>query len=121
MYIGGGKFVQRRCDYLDINDFRLQHMYSITFRRKHWVYLEKLLNLGIRPDAAAVVSILSAIADFGFVEEGKWVHTYISTNKIKLGSGFIASALIDMYAKCGHIENAYHVFKHLSHYKNTGD
>ncbi|KAK9907811.1 hypothetical protein M0R45_000749 [Rubus argutus] len=60
----------------------------------------EMLNQGIRPDAPALVSVLSAIADLGFVEEGKWVHTYISTNKIKLSSGFIASALIDMYAKC---------------------
>lgn len=81
----------------------------------------EMLNQGIRPDAPALVSVLSAIADLGFVEEGKWVHTYISTNKIKLSSGFIASALIDMYAKCGHIEHAYHVFENIAHYKNIGD
>jgi pentatricopeptide repeat protein len=81
----------------------------------------EMLSLGVRPDAAALVSVLSAIGDLGFVEEGKWIHTYISANKITLSPGFIASALIDMYSKCGHIENAYHVFRCVSHRKNIGD
>ncbi|KAM5585240.1 pentatricopeptide repeat-containing protein [Rosa sericea] len=81
----------------------------------------EMLSQGIRPDAPALVSVLSAIADLGFVEEGKWVHTYICTNKIRLSSGFLGSALIDMYAKCGHIENAYHVFENIAHYRNIGD
>ncbi|KAE8037445.1 hypothetical protein FH972_010032 [Carpinus fangiana] len=81
----------------------------------------EMLSLGVRPDAAALVSVLSAIGDLGFVEEGKWIHTYISANKITLSPGFIASALIDMYSKCGHIENASHVFRCVSHRKNIGD
>ncbi|GLT68976.1 hypothetical protein SLA2020_411640 [Shorea laevis] len=56
----------------------------------------EMLSLGVIPDAAALVSVLSAIGDLGFVEEGKWIHTYISANKISLSPGFIASALIDM-------------------------
>lgn len=81
----------------------------------------EMLSQGIRPDAPALVSVLSAIADLGFVEEGKWVHTYIRMNKIRLSSGFIGSAVVDMYAKCGHIENAYNVFEIICHYRNIGD
>ncbi|XP_068339033.1 pentatricopeptide repeat-containing protein At1g08070, chloroplastic-like [Pyrus communis] len=96
--------------------------YVFNHRPKEALALfREILNVRIQPDAPALVSVLSAITELGFVDEGKWVHTYISTNKIKLSSGFIASALIDMYAKCGHIENAYHVFKQVSHYKNVGD
>ncbi|XP_010089840.2 pentatricopeptide repeat-containing protein At1g08070, chloroplastic [Morus notabilis] len=81
----------------------------------------EMLCLGVRPDAPALVSVLSAIADLGFVEEGKWIHAYISTKKLEMKTGFIGSALIDMYAKCGHIENAYHVFRSISHNRNVGD
>ncbi|KAI9195164.1 hypothetical protein LWI28_012325 [Acer negundo] len=81
----------------------------------------EMLSLGVKPDVPAIVSVLAAIADLGFVEEGKWVHDYISSNKISLNSGFIASALIDMYSKCGYIENAYDVFRRVSHGQKIGD
>ncbi|KAK7261220.1 hypothetical protein RIF29_27525 [Crotalaria pallida] len=81
----------------------------------------EMLSLGIRPDVPAIVSVLSAIADLGFVEEGKWIHSYISMNMIHHSSSFIGSALINMYAKCGQIENAYHVFRSICHRRNVGD
>ncbi|TXG62821.1 hypothetical protein EZV62_009815 [Acer yangbiense] len=69
---------------------------------------------------AYVINHHSTIADLGFLE-GKWVHDYISSNKINLNSGFIASALVDMYSKCGYIENAYDVFRMVSHGQKNGD
>ncbi|XP_062086566.1 pentatricopeptide repeat-containing protein At1g08070, chloroplastic-like [Humulus lupulus] len=81
----------------------------------------EMLSVGVKPDGPTLVSVLSAIADLGFVDEGKWIHTYISTNMIQVSFGFIGSALIDMYAKCGHIENAYEVFRRVSHNRNIGD
>ncbi|KAF7823242.1 pentatricopeptide repeat-containing protein [Senna tora] len=90
--------------------------------RKGLDLFREMLRIGIRPDAPSIVSVLSAIADLGFVEEGKWIHTYISANKIdRSGSSFIGSALVNMYAKCGQIEHAYHVFRSISHLKNIGD
>ncbi|XP_054816111.1 pentatricopeptide repeat-containing protein At5g48910-like [Prosopis cineraria] len=89
---------------------------------KKALYLfREMLSEGIRPDAPAIISVLSAIADLGFVEEGKWIHTYISANKIERCSRFIGSALINMYSKCGQIEHAYHVFSSISHQRNIGD
>ncbi|PIA28294.1 hypothetical protein AQUCO_07200149v1 [Aquilegia coerulea] len=81
----------------------------------------KMLGSEIKPDATAIVSALSAIADLGFVEEGKWVHAYINRYKISLNSGVIGSALIDMYSKCGYIEDAYQVFSSISNRSNIGD
>ncbi|KAJ0021675.1 hypothetical protein Pint_31902 [Pistacia integerrima] len=81
----------------------------------------EMLSLGVKPDVPAIVSVLAAIADLGFIEEGKWLHAYICANKMKLSSGFIASALIDMYSKCGYIENAYDIFGRVSHERNIGD
>ena len=50
-----------------------------------------------------------------------YIHTYISTNMIQVSFGFIGYSLIYMYAKCGHIENAYEVFRRVSHNRNIGD
>ncbi|RWR84944.1 pentatricopeptide repeat-containing protein, chloroplastic-like protein [Cinnamomum micranthum f. kanehirae] len=82
---------------------------------------KKMLGLGMRPDVAAIVSVLSAVADLGFVEEGKWIHEYVCRNKISLSFGFLGSALIDMYSKCGYIDNAYHVFRSISKRRRVGD
>ncbi|KAF5189529.1 Pentatricopeptide repeat-containing protein family [Thalictrum thalictroides] len=96
--------------------------YVVNYRPKEALDLfRKMLGSGIKPDATAIVSALSAIADLGFVEEGKWVHAYINRYKISLNSGFIGSALIDMYSKCGYIEDAYHVFSGISNRRNIGD
>ena len=89
--------------------------------RKALSLFREMLRLGARPDAAVIVCVLSAIADLGFVEEGKWVHNYVSANKIHHSCSFIGSALINMYAKCGEIENAYRVFRSISHRRNVGD
>jgi len=89
--------------------------------KKGLCLFREMLSLGVRPDAPAVVSVLSAIADLGIVEEGKWIHGYIFSNKILDSFNFIGSALINMYAKCGQIENAYHVFRSICHRRNVGD
>ncbi|PON76821.1 DYW domain containing protein [Parasponia andersonii] len=89
--------------------------------RKALDMFREMLSVGVNPDGPALVSVISAIADLGFVEEGKWIHTYVSSSGIEMNSGFIGSALIDMYAKCGHIENAYQVFRIISQNRNIGD
>nr|KYP43911.1 Pentatricopeptide repeat-containing protein At5g48910 family [Cajanus cajan] len=89
--------------------------------RKGLCLFREMLSSGVRPDAPAVVSVLSAIADLGFVEEGKWMHSYIFSNKIHRSFSFIGSALINMYAKCGQIEDAYHVFRSICHRGNVGE
>jgi hypothetical protein len=57
--------------------------------------------------------VLASIAELGFVEEGKWIHTYVFNNKIHHCFSFIGSVLVNMYAKCGQIENAYSVFRSI--------
>ncbi|KAJ0972699.1 hypothetical protein J5N97_020658 [Dioscorea zingiberensis] len=73
----------------------------------------RMLDSGVEPDVVALVNTLSAIADLGFPDEGRRIHAYIRGRNIKLSSGNIGSALIDMYFKCGLVNNAYNVFKRL--------
>lgn len=79
---------------------------------KAMVLFEQMKELGVRPNLAAIVSMLSACSQLGALEQGRQVHAYIERNKIKMDS-IIGAALIDMYAKCGCIDKAFEVFDPL--------
>ncbi|XP_058083708.1 pentatricopeptide repeat-containing protein At1g08070, chloroplastic-like [Magnolia sinica] len=77
------------------------------------VLFEEMKNVGTKPNWATIVSVLSACAHLGALERGKRVHMYIDRSKMKLDS-IIGTALIDMYAKCGCIDNALRIFNALA-------
>ncbi|WVZ60838.1 hypothetical protein U9M48_010807 [Paspalum notatum var. saurae] len=65
---------------------------------------------GLRPTSVTVISVLSACALLGALDLGRWIHDYV--RKIGLGSLVkVGTALIDMYAKCGSLEDAVAVFQ----------
>ncbi|KAL9829575.1 Pentatricopeptide repeat-containing protein [Arabidopsis thaliana] len=68
---------------------------------------------GYEPDAVTVSSILSACAQSGRLDVGREVHSLINHRGIELNQ-FVSNALIDMYAKCGDLENATSVFESIS-------
>ncbi|KAK8697472.1 hypothetical protein V6N13_113620 [Hibiscus sabdariffa] len=70
----------------------------------------EMQGIGLRPDSVTLVAVLNACSNLGKLELGKWVHAYIDKNQIK-ADGFIGNALVDMYAKCGSIEQAFGVFR----------
>ncbi|XP_008806008.2 pentatricopeptide repeat-containing protein At2g02980, chloroplastic [Phoenix dactylifera] len=68
---------------------------------------------GLKPTDVTMLSVLSSCALSGALELGKWIHEYIRRN------GFdsyikVNTALIDMYAKCGSLEDAVQVFRETS-------
>lgn len=64
---------------------------------------------GICPDQIALASVLSACAELTVMEFGQQVHATII--KSGLGSSLsVDNSLLTMYAKCGCIEDANHVF-----------
>eukprot|EP01018_Ginkgo_biloba_P000985 Gb_03691 [translate_table: standard] len=63
---------------------------------------------GIQPNEFTFASVLPACASLASLEQGKEIHEEI----IRCGfqsNLFVGNALIDMYAKCGSIENARHL------------
>ena len=66
----------------------------------------------VLPNDATLVTVLSACSRLGALDMGKWVHVYAESIGYK-GNLFVGNALIDMYAKCGVIENAVDVFNSL--------
>ncbi|KAF7817152.1 pentatricopeptide repeat-containing protein [Senna tora] len=68
--------------------------------------------VGIDPDEISIVSVLPACAHLGALEVGKWIHMYSDKNGF-LKKTSISNALIEMYAKCGCIDQARNLFDQL--------
>ncbi|KAF9625736.1 hypothetical protein IFM89_026664 [Coptis chinensis] len=65
-----------------------------------------------KPDEFSFTSVLKALANGAAVLQGRHVHAHV----IKMGLEFtvyVGSALIDMYAKCGMIEDSFQVFSKM--------
>lgn len=77
--------------------------YTEALRCFHDMFLE------FKPNEAVLVCALSACANLGSLDQGKWIHEYIDSYFTSESSNII-TALIDMYAKCGRIDCAYQVF-----------
>ncbi|XP_010255696.1 PREDICTED: putative pentatricopeptide repeat-containing protein At3g18840 [Nelumbo nucifera] len=65
------------------------------------------------PDALILVNVISACAIQASLDPGKQVHGYILRTGIQMEEK-LSSALVDMYAKCGQIEYAEHIFLKVS-------
>lgn len=73
---------------------------------------DDMKEAGVRPNAITVTSILSACSQLAALEKGKEIHRTVidsefETNEIMMG------ALLDMYAKCGAVDEALNVFNRL--------
>jgi len=71
----------------------------------------EMQRAGVRPDDATLVAVLGACAQLGALDTGRWVHAYM---RRRLGrceaDGVVGNALLDMYAKCGAVDQAVAVF-----------
>lgn len=72
-----------------------------------------MLRRGIGPDEATLVVMLSACSRAGALDYGRWLHDFSNhTGLSDIVS--VCNALIDMYAKCGAVGEAYMVFADIS-------
>ncbi|KAL5782506.1 hypothetical protein ACOSP7_007535 [Xanthoceras sorbifolium] len=69
----------------------------------------EMVASGVKPNQITMVSVFSAIASLGALEEGRWTHEYVRSNSISHNDN-LSAAIIDMYAKCGSINTALEVF-----------
>ncbi|KAL5981966.1 hypothetical protein ACLOJK_016033 [Asimina triloba] len=72
----------------------------------------EMVAAGAKPCEFTMVSLLSACAQMGALDMGIWVHWYINKRSIPQ-SIELATALVDMYAKCGRIEKSLLVFSKI--------
>eukprot|EP01018_Ginkgo_biloba_P003629 Gb_16327 [translate_table: standard] len=73
----------------------------------------RMLQSGIRPDNFTFPFVLKACAGLLALQVGKKIHYDIVTTAFE-SDIFVTNALIDMYAKCGSIEDAHQVFDRMS-------
>ncbi|PHT60097.1 Pentatricopeptide repeat-containing protein, mitochondrial [Capsicum baccatum] len=71
-----------------------------------------MLAGGVKPNEITMVSVVSSIASLGTLKEGRWAHHYICKNPIPLTDN-LSAALIDMYAKCASVNDAFEVFNQI--------
>eukprot|EP01018_Ginkgo_biloba_P031949 Gb_23267 [translate_table: standard] len=77
----------------------------------------EMIFVGIMPDEFTFGTLLSACGNLPALEQGKQIHVHV----IRIGfesSVVVGSALVDMYAKCGSIEDAGMAFNTM-HGRNT--
>jgi pentatricopeptide repeat protein len=67
---------------------------------------------GVHPNYVTFVGLLNACASVIALEEGRRVHQQIIQSGLE-SDVFVGSSLVDMYAKCGSIEDACRVFNKM--------
>lgn len=72
----------------------------------------RMLVEKVKPNVITLLPVLSSCGQVGALESGRWVHSYIKNGKdgvvgveVRVGT-----ALVDMYCKCGSLEDARKVF-----------
>ncbi|XP_024545216.1 pentatricopeptide repeat-containing protein At4g18520, chloroplastic-like [Selaginella moellendorffii] len=84
----------------------------------------RMETTGIEPDGRTFVAALNACASGAekagivgsreeFLEIGKRIHARAAKKRLDLEDMFLASSLVDMYAKCGSMEEARRVFQRV--------
>lgn len=72
-------------------------------------FLKKMIDDGVEPNSFTYSSALKACTKLEAVLHGKLIHS--SANKTTaLSNVYVGSALINMYAKCGYVTEAFQVF-----------
>ncbi|CAK8541217.1 unnamed protein product [Lathyrus sativus] len=66
----------------------------------------------VKPDKITIASVLSACAQLGSIDHGRWVHAYLRKNNIECDV-VIGTALVNMYGKCGNVEQAFEIFNNM--------
>eukprot|EP01018_Ginkgo_biloba_P005831 Gb_35190 [translate_table: standard] len=74
---------------------------------------DQMQQSNVKPNSITMVSVLLACAHVGALQQGKWIHEYIIANGFETDV-FVGTGLIDMYAKCGSLDNARQVFDKMS-------
>lgn len=73
---------------------------------------EKMQEEGIRPENTTFSSILKACGSIGAIHQGRQIHDQISRDGL-LSDVVIGGTLIDMYVRCGKVNEARFVFDSL--------
>lgn len=66
----------------------------------------------VRPRKYILSSVLTACANLGALDLGRWIHSYVERNSVQM-EAVLGTALVDMYVKCGRLDMAWEVFENM--------
>ncbi|KAH9326423.1 hypothetical protein KI387_006601 [Taxus chinensis] len=72
----------------------------------------QMQQVNLKADIVSVVSVVSACANLAALRQGKTIHGYIIKSGFQLNV-VVGNSLIDMYTKCGSIENSRQMFNKM--------
>ncbi|KAG9131771.1 hypothetical protein Leryth_009499 [Lithospermum erythrorhizon] len=72
----------------------------------------RMQMVGFQPDWISLVAVLPACAHLGALELGRWIHFY-AEKKGFLRRTCVCNALIEMYSKCGSVDEALQLFSKM--------
>ncbi|XP_059662318.1 pentatricopeptide repeat-containing protein At5g66520-like isoform X2 [Cornus florida] len=73
---------------------------------------QEMMASEVKLNESTLVSALTACAQLGALDQGRWIHTCIDKIKAKI-SVTLGTSLVDMYAKCGCMDCSYKVFRNM--------
>lgn len=76
------------------------------------IAFEQMQYAGVEPNRVTMVNALAACASFSAFEMGIWIHDFIKRKPWELDV-ILGTALVDMYGRCGRIEEGLKVFKSM--------
>ncbi|TVU12272.1 hypothetical protein EJB05_45907, partial [Eragrostis curvula] len=83
------------------------------FAREALLLFNGLRQENVQPSAYTWASVLSACTMLSCLHQGRWIHGSVIKHGL-ISNLFISAALLDMYVKCGEVEDARAVFDELS-------
>jgi pentatricopeptide repeat protein len=73
---------------------------------------QQMQREGTSPDKFTFIQVITACARLRALEDGRHVHEQVIQNGCE-SNVFVGSSLVDMYAKCGSMEDAQRVFNKM--------
>lgn len=70
---------------------------------------------GLKPDERTFASVISACSNLAALEDGKRIYDLVLESGFASDDG-VGCALLNMFAKCGSVENAWNVFEKMHHW-----
>ena len=74
----------------------------------------EMIAFGVKPSSVTLASVLPSLSELKLIKQGKEIHSYAVRHGFKLDI-FVASAMVDLYSKCGLMREAEFIFDIMSH------
>ncbi|KAK9683055.1 hypothetical protein RND81_10G115100 [Saponaria officinalis] len=126
----GSTLVDMYCKYGMINEAmklhdRLEEQNMVSWNAIIWGFLLQdqneeaqsffswMLEMGIEPDNFTFATVLDTCANMAAVGLGKQIHAQIIKYQLQ-ADAYIVSTLVDMYSKCGNMQDSQQIFERAS-------